>query len=208
MLIRVALVDDHELHRQGVVAWLAVSGADIEVASTATVAQLRETPGWAAAIVLLDLELRDGTTIEDNLAELTAAGSAVIVISGHDEPPLVRRAMRAGARRYVPKSSSGEEMFEVIEIVAAGGTAMTRALALALLAEHSTRRPALSPRKEEVLRMYAAGMALKSVALRLGIQTDQRARASAPPPGSRMACGRSITPRPGASGASPAPALR
>lgn len=173
MPIRVAMIDDHELHRQGVMSWLAVTGADIEVVgSTATVAELRATPGWAAPIVLLDLDLKDGTTVEDNIALLVGSGSAVIVISGYDEPVLVRRAMRAGARGYVPKSASGEQMSEVIATVAAGGTGMTRALALALLAEDPVRRPALSPREEEVLRMYAAGMALKSVALRLGIRPD------------------------------------
>jgi DNA-binding NarL/FixJ family response regulator len=169
-LITVALVDDHELMRLGLASWLACRSADLEVlAAVATVAELAGSPGWAADIVMLDLNLVDGSTVEESIALLTASGSRVIVISIDETPATVRRAIKAGAAGYVPKSASAAEVVQALAEVGRGGTYMTRTLALALLAESAVDRPRLSPQELRTLQMYANGMPLKSVALRLGI---------------------------------------
>lgn len=168
--ITVALVDDHQLVREALVAWLARRSAEIVVlASTASVKELRVGPGWGVDVVLLDVNLRGGTTGDDDIAALGSAGSRVVVVSENEKPTVVKRALRAGARGYVSKSAAAVEMVEAITHVHRGETYLTQALALAMLAEHPQFRPMLSPQELHTLRMYAGGMALKSVALRLKI---------------------------------------
>lgn len=168
--ITIALVDDHELVREGLVAWLAGRTSNVVVrASTASIAELEAGPGWGVDVVLLDLDLRNGTTVEDNIAALTAAGSGVVVVSENENPAVVQQAVRAGALGYVPKSASAADMVEAIEAVHGGETFMTQALALALLAEPVLTRPSLSPQELRTLQLYAGGMPLKSVALRMKI---------------------------------------
>ncbi len=84
--------------RQGLEAWLSAHGSQIEVLGTApTVAALRTSPAWGAEVVLLDLNLQDGSSVTDNVAELVDAGSQVVVVSENETPGAVRGAVRAGA---------------------------------------------------------------------------------------------------------------
>jgi two-component system, NarL family, nitrate/nitrite response regulator NarL len=171
--LTLALVDDHELVRQGLDAWLSASGPALTVLATAaTVADLAGTAGWGADVVLLDLCLGDGSTVEDNIAALRSGGMQVVVVSQNDDPAVVRRSLRAGAAGYVPKSASAEEMTEAVDAAASGRTYMTESLAVALLTAPAERRPELSGQELRTLRMYAGGMPLKSVALRLQVRPD------------------------------------
>lgn len=168
--ITVALVDDHELVRDGIVSWLKEHASAIRITdSVPTVAALRAGPGWGSDVVMLDLNLGDESTVEDNMAALGGAGSRVVVVSENKTSETARRAMRAGACGYVPKSATAAEMAVAIAEVDGGGTYMSRALALALLAEPELTRPALSAQELTTLRMYAGGMPMKSVARRMGI---------------------------------------
>lgn len=169
--VSVALIDDHELVRDGIGAFLAGQDAAITVvASTANVAELRDGPGWGAQVVLLDLDLRDDTTVEDNTAALASGGSVVVVVSVNDEAATVRRAMRGGAMGYVPKSAQSSDLVDAILAAARGESFMTKALALALVADDSQDRPELSPQELRTLQLYAGGMPLKLVARRLDVQ--------------------------------------
>lgn len=168
--VTVALVDDHELVREGLAAWLAGRADAVSVVgSAATVGELLAGPGAGAEVVLLDLGLGDGTSVEENVAALAGTGARVVVVSQNDTPSAVRRALAAGASGYVPKSATAAETVEAISEVSGGGTYMTQALALALLAEDPAERPRLSPRELRTLQLYAGGMPLKSVARRLSI---------------------------------------
>lgn len=169
--VTVALVDDHELIRDGICAFLARHSAEITVVgSTSNLAELRVSPGWGAAVVLLDLDLGDGTSVEDNARSLVDAGSAVVVVSVNDNAVAVRRAMRGGATGYVPKSAQSRDLVEAILAAAAGEPYMTRALALALVADDSGDRPDLSAQELRALKLYAGGMPLKQVAARMEVR--------------------------------------
>ncbi|MDN5919411.1 MAG: response regulator transcription factor [Pseudonocardia sp.] len=163
-------MDDHELVREGLAAWLSGPGSPVAVLGTAaTVAALRASEAWGACVVLLDLNLRDGSTVTENVARLVSADSRVVVVSESETPEAVRRAVRVGALGYVSKSAGAEEMLEAIVEVSSGGTYMSRALALALLSGPECNRPKLSDRELGTLQLYAGGMPLKSVARRLGV---------------------------------------
>lgn len=168
--ITVALVDDHELVRDGIVSWLREHASAIRITdSVPTVAALRAGPGWGSDVVMLDLNLGDRSTVEDNVAALADAGSRVVVVSENKTSEMAQRAMKAGAFGYVPKAATAAEMAEAIAEVDSGGTYMSRALALAILAEPERTRPELSAQELITLRMYAGGMPMKSVARRMKI---------------------------------------
>lgn len=168
--ITIALVDDHQLVRAGLGALFTPADEGVRVvASVQTVAELRRSPGWGADVVLLDLVLADDSMIEDNLDALTAAGSRVVVVSARAEAAMVRRALRAGAASYVPKTAGADELRAAVRATAAGSTFMTQELATALLEPPSSAQPQLSRQELRTLMLYAGGMPMKSVARRLGV---------------------------------------
>ena len=77
-------------------------------------------PGRHADVVLLDLELGDGSTAEGNVTAIRAAGPEVLVLSASDRPPVVRAAIRAGARGYALKNEQADQIRFAIREVAAG----------------------------------------------------------------------------------------
>ncbi len=170
--IRLAVVDDEAILLYGLQAWLTQTGPGLELLATAqSVAELLRGPGRSASVVLLDLRLRDGIPISDNIRELTAAGSVVVTYSTRDDPPLIREAIRAGAHSYVRKSVDASEARKAIEAAAAGVRYTSRAHAAAMAADREPERPELSGQEREVLRLYASGLTIASVARRLAIRS-------------------------------------
>jgi len=169
----VAAVDDHPIVLDGVVAWVMAAGSGIRVvAVAATVDAVLAGPGRHAHVVLLDLDLRDGTTVERNIAAILAAGPAVLVLAASDKPLPVRAAMRAGALGYVLKDEKTSEVRAAIKAVAAGTDWISPRLAYILAADDAPDRPALSPQETRALQLYATGMPLKSVARRMAISEE------------------------------------
>lgn len=172
-VIDVAAVDDHPIVLDGVAAWVTAAESGIRVvAATATVDALLAGPGRHAHVVLLDLDLRDGTTVEHNIAAILAAGPAVLVLAASDKPVLVRAAIRAGALGYVLKDERTSEVRAAIKAVAAGTDWISPRLAYILAADDAPDRPALSPQETRALQLYATGMPIKSVARRMGISEE------------------------------------
>jgi DNA-binding NarL/FixJ family response regulator len=168
--IDVAVVDDHPIIRDGMTGWVAVPDCGIRVVATATtVDALLAGPGRGAQVILLDLDLGDGTTVARNVAAIGAAGPAVLVLSASDRPAAVREAIRAGARGYVLKQEEAAKLRAAIRAVAAGGDWVSPRLAYIFATDDALDRPALSAQETRTLRLYATGLPIKSVARRLGI---------------------------------------
>ena len=168
--IDVAVVDDHPIVRDGITGWVAAPDSGVSVVATAaTVDGLLAGAGRRADVVLLDLDLGDGTTAERNVAAIRAAGPAVLVLSASDRPAAVRDAMRAGARGYVLKHEEAGELRAAIRAVAAGEDWVSPRLAYIFATDDALDRPALSAQETRTLRLYATGLPIKSVARRLGI---------------------------------------
>ena len=129
-------------------------------------------PGRRADVVLLDLDLGDGTTVDGNVAAVLAAGPAVLVLSASDRPVAVRAAMRAGARGYVLKNEQADQIRSAIREVAAGRDWISARLAYIFATDDTAARPALSQQETRTLELYATGLALKSVARKLAISED------------------------------------
>jgi DNA-binding NarL/FixJ family response regulator len=125
-------------------------GGDIRVvATTATVDALLAGPGRHAHVVLLDLDLDDGTTVERNVAAILAAAPAVLVLSASDKPPAVRAAIRAGALGYVLKNEPTDRIRAAIRDVAAGGDWISPRLAYILATDDAAHRHAGEIRRQE-----------------------------------------------------------
>jgi len=187
-VIDIAAVDDHPIIRDSVASWVSAGGNDaggtgpggtgpggtgIRVVGTAaTVAELLAGPGRHAHVVLLDLDLGDGTTVEENVAAIGAAGPAVLVLSASERPPAVRAAIRAGALGYALKNESAAGIRAAITEVAAGRDWISPRLAYILATDDAPDRPALSEQERRALQLYATGMPVKSVARRMAISDE------------------------------------
>jgi DNA-binding NarL/FixJ family response regulator len=171
--IDVAAVDDHPIVLDAVAGWVTSPESGIRVIGTAaTVDALLAGPGRDADVVLLDVELGDGTSVDRNVSAILAAGPAVLVLAASDKPCAVRAAMRAGALGYVLKNEQTSLIRAAIRSVAAGRAWISPRLAYIFATDDAADRPALSPQEARALQLYATGMAMKSVARRMMISEE------------------------------------
>lgn len=172
-VIDVAAVDDHPVVLDGITGWVTAAASGIRVVGTAaTVDALLAGPGRRAHVVLLDLDLGDGTTVERNVAAVRAAGPAVLVLAASDKPLSVRTAIRAGALGYVLKSEDPSQIVAAIKAVAAGKDWISPRLAYIFATDDAPDRPILSPQETRALQLYATGMPMKSVARRMCLSEE------------------------------------
>jgi DNA-binding NarL/FixJ family response regulator len=172
-IIDVAAVDDHPIIRDSVADWVRAGQGDIRVVATAaTVDALLAGPGRRADVVLLDLDLGDGTTPEGNVAAIRAAGPEILVLSASDRPVAVRAAMRAGARGYALKNEQADQIRSAIRAVAAGRDWISPRLAYIFATDDDAGRPTLSYQERRALQLYATGLPLKSVAKKMAISEE------------------------------------
>jgi len=171
--VNVAVVDDHPIILESAGSWIVAGEGDIRlVATAATVAELLAGPGRGADVVLLDLDLGDGTTVDGNVTAILAAGPAVLVLSASDRPVAVRAAMRAGARGYVLKNEQAGQVRAAIREVADGRDWISARLAYIFATDDTTDLPALSNQERRTLELYATGLPMKSVARKMSISED------------------------------------
>jgi len=122
--VKVLVVDDHALVREGVRQVLVALAADIAVLEAGSSAQALQAAAGEPDLdlVLLDLKLpdRDGMEALRDLREQHPA-VPVVVMSGFDEPALVLKAIDNGAMGFIPKSSSNPVLLSALRLVLAGG---------------------------------------------------------------------------------------
>ena len=163
----VAVVDDHELVREGLVALIdrAVDAVGAVVYSGADVGEAIEaTPD----IALLDVDLGpDAQPVTANVRRLMEAEIRVLLISAFEEAAAIRAALTEWALGFVPKRVSVDALREALATVAAGEFYLSVDLATILAA--APESPNLSPREIDALRLYASGLKLSAVANRMGI---------------------------------------
>jgi DNA-binding NarL/FixJ family response regulator len=171
--IDIAAVDDHPIILDSVAVWVAADLGDIRVVATeADVGALLAGPGRHADVVLLDLELGDGSTAEANVTAIRAAGPEVLVLSASDRPPVVRAAIRAGARGYALKNEQADQIRFAIREVAAGRDWISPRLAYIFATDDAEDRPTLSNQERRTLQLYATGLPMKSVARKMAISEE------------------------------------
>jgi DNA-binding NarL/FixJ family response regulator len=174
----VVIVDDHGIFRAGLRSELAGyvhivgEAADVEGA-------IRTTLKAAPDVLLLDVHLPGGggvAVLEGVLARRPS--QMVLALTVSDAPEDVIAIVRAGARGYVEKTITTDDLVAAIHSVAGGAPAFSPRLAVFVLEAFAGRAPAaavdpevesLTPREREVMRLIARGYAYKRVALTLEI---------------------------------------
>jgi two-component system invasion response regulator UvrY len=170
---QVLVVEDHAIVRAGIRRLLDERG-DMDVLETATgEAALAEIMSRNFALVILDLNL-PGLAGLELLRRIVrqAPGLPVLVFSQHTEAIYATRALETGARGFVSKNASPEELLDAVETILNGGLAIEKDVAAEMaahdLAEDSYLRP-LTERDLEILRLLSAGDSLAEIADKLGI---------------------------------------
>ena len=172
-MIRVLIVDDHHVVRQGLEQLLATAG-DIEVVGTATngLEAVEAVGALGPDVVLMDLSMPelDGVEATRQIAARYPS-SRVLVLTSFSEQSRILEAISAGADGYLLKHSEPDEITAAIRSVHAGDAPLDPKAARAVLDAGRMLREtvALSEREREVLLLVREGLANKQIARRLGI---------------------------------------
>ncbi len=176
MSIRILLVDDHPLFRQGV-AYTLSREPDLAVVGEAS--NGRQAVDLARSlqpdVVLLDITMPEGDGLE-TAAKITAfvPTARIVMLTASEEGDDLVTAMKVGARGYVIKGAGATEVVAAVRAVAAGEAYITPKMAGSLLVE-MTQKPAddpleeLTEREREVLALLVQGMTNREIGEKLSL---------------------------------------
>ena len=176
--VKVMIVDDHPVWRDGVRADLERSGLEV-VGEAADGREAIETArGCMPEVILMDLQLPHVSGVEATRRIIEESPHAkVLVLSASAEEQHVLEAVKAGAAGYLLKSSTSEELVSAVNRVRDGEPVFTPSLAGLVLDEFrriatkDTGEPELTARENEVLKFVAKGYTYKEIGEKLFIST-------------------------------------
>lgn len=161
-MIRVAVVDDHPLVREGTAA-IVDRADDMEIAGTAgSLEELRPILDGSVDVLLLDLRLGQESGFDLFRSSTDTPMPAVVVLTSYDYPQYADAALRLGAAGFVVKTAPTAELLDAIRRAAAGGLAF---------GVRPGNGVALSPREREVVRLVVEGASNDEIGAALGISS-------------------------------------
>jgi DNA-binding NarL/FixJ family response regulator len=172
MSTRALLADDHPLFLDGLRILLESAGVEVVGAASDGVQLLELADRVTADVVVVDIDMpgRDGISAVGELRR-RRPDTPVLVLTMHDDPVIVRRALAAGARGYVLKGAAHGSIVRAVLAVADGDTVLGGSTREALLATPRALPPlpfpGLTPREREVLELVAQGHGNAAIAARL-----------------------------------------
>lgn len=190
-MIRVVVADDHHLVRQGICALIEKAG-DMQVVGEASTGleavELTQTLSPDAVVMDVSMPRLDGRQAAERIKELDT-GAAVIILSVHADPILVRQFIRQGAKGYLLKRSIADELPLAIRAAIQGQMFLSPAISesiMTLLASPATNEDAesvidlLTPREREVLQLIVEGYTNNGIAeaLTISVKTVEKHRAN------------------------------
>lgn len=167
--MKILVVDDHALFREGLTHLLAQLGDDIQVKEASdydsAVASLEKIPDFDIMLLDLNMPARDGFSVLVFTREHYKT-LPVIVLSASRKLADMQRVIDQGAMGFIPKESSGELMLNAVRVVLAGGVYLPAEM---MKVKGSSSVVTLTPRQVEVLAMLVKGGSNKLIADALGI---------------------------------------
>ena len=178
--MRILLVDDHVLFRQGLKFLLSDLNQNLEFLEADNCTQIQDViAGQDIDIVLLDLHLPDASGLQALArARKLLPGSTIVALSSEDDPHVIREIVDQGAAGFIPKSSTQEVMISALRLVLAGGAylpqnAMHRIQETAAPEQRgesfASQLDHLTDRQREVLSLAVQGKVNKIIAREMGI---------------------------------------
>jgi len=174
--LRVLVVDDHPIWRDGVARDLEAAGFTVCGTAGDAAQALRVATATRPDVVLLDLQLPDGSGVDvARQLGVLSPPPRILVLSASGERQDVLDAMTAGATGYLVKSASAAELVDGVRRVAGGDAVFTPGLAGLVLGEYrrlaaepaTSSAPQLTDRETEILRLVAKGLTYPQIAGRL-----------------------------------------
>lgn len=175
MAVRVMLVDDHAVFREGLRRLLELGG-EFEVVAEAGTAQeaLRRVRDCSPHMVLMDLGLPDMDGVEA-VSELrrVAPGVSVIVLTMYEDDRLALEVLGAGATAYLVKTATYEEVLRALHAVGEGGSVVSPQVAKRVFSRlgggsgDRPRAPVLTERERELLRRLCRGESNREMARKM-----------------------------------------
>jgi DNA-binding NarL/FixJ family response regulator len=180
--IEIFLVDDHQLVRDGIKALLA-GIADIRIIGEANNGNelLEAIKSQQPAIILMDISLPDISGIDlTRMLSLSHPDIRVLILSMYTNEDFVFNAMKAGARGYLPKNTSRQELLDAIYAIRDGHEFFSDSISKVILkrflrqatqpeTDSEDSPQPLTNREQEILKLCAEGFNNKEISIRLGI---------------------------------------
>jgi len=177
-MIRLLIVDDHALMREGLKRLFdeeddIIVSAEAESGEEALAILKKET----VDLILLDVGIpyTDSAELIEKIRERPKS-PPILMLSMHDEPRIIKSKLKAGASGYITKNSSPQDLLAAMRKVAAGGRFLAPDIAEKIAFELSSvaeqvPHELLSGRELLILRMLAKGKKINEIALELGISS-------------------------------------
>jgi len=169
-MINVALVDDHIIVRSGFAQLLSLE-EDIKIVGQYGSAKEARAmlPGSKAQVCILDISMPDESGV--SLLKSLPTGIACIMLSVHDSATIVEKSLNTGAKGYLTKRCSPDELLQAVRTVYSGGCYLTPDIALKLASTNNSSNSLnkLTKREREVSEHLAQGLDVKSIAIKLGL---------------------------------------
>ena len=168
-MLRILLIDDHAIVRAGFKSLIAgTEGFEVAAEASNAASALEMARRYQPDMAVLDLSLGDDSGLS-LLPRLRAAapGMRVVLLSMHEDPSLVLRALEEGAQGYVTKAVAAEELITLLRRAATGEIVFSSDLLPSTVQPSRTVR--LTPRERETLRGLLSDRPPKAIASDLGI---------------------------------------
>jgi DNA-binding NarL/FixJ family response regulator len=188
--LRVLLADDHSIVRRGMRGLLESAGLTVVGEAADGLEAVRLCEELRPDVIILDITMPrlNGIEVAERAHKMDRP-PGIIILSVHSDESYMIRALAAGARAYLLKSATDEDLIPAVRAVAAGKPFFSPAVAAVLVADYIRQLQQrgltdsynlLTDREKEVLQLLAEGRSNKEVAslLNLGLSTVETHRAN------------------------------